>query len=139
MRLDFKETEGHLCKIPGIIKFWIYISSENSVSLVHGSWTTRASVHRGSTSIADRRRSSELGLRQLRATAACRNCTGRTRSSLGFSLGPHLRQRGGVATGDGSEEVVAAALSVGGAWGQREEKWCGERCGVEWGARGVIL
>jgi hypothetical protein len=99
----------------------------------------RASVHRGLASIADCRSSSELGLQPLRAMVAYRNCTGRTRTSPGFGLGPHPRQRGGVATGDDSEEVVAAALSVGGAWGQREEKWCGEMCGVEWGARGVIL
>jgi hypothetical protein len=69
------------------------------VSLVHGPWTTGALVHRGPASIADWRSSLELGLRVLRATMACRDCTGRTRSSPGFSLGPHPRQRSGVAVG----------------------------------------
>jgi hypothetical protein len=39
---------------------------------------------------------------------------------------------------DGGEEAVAA-FGVGGARVRREEKRCGERCGVEWGARGVLL
>jgi hypothetical protein len=59
-------------------------------------WTTGAPVHRGLASVADRRGSPELGRRAPRSTKAHRDCTGRTRSSPGFGLGPHPRWRSNV-------------------------------------------
>jgi hypothetical protein len=41
--------------------------------------------------------------------------------------------------GDGDEEAAVVVLGAGGAQVRREAKRCGERCGVEWGARGVLL
>jgi hypothetical protein len=95
------------------------------VSLVHGSWTTGASVHHGPASIADQRSSSELGLGPLRAMAACHDCTGRMRSSSVFGLGPHPRRRGGVVTGQQRRRGDS-----GGARVRREEVWGEMRCGM---------
>jgi hypothetical protein len=36
LRVDFKETEGPLCKIPEITDFQILFSTRNSVDRVHG-------------------------------------------------------------------------------------------------------
>jgi hypothetical protein len=47
---------------------------------------------------------------------ACRDCTGRTRSSPGLGLGPHRRQSGG------GEEPATVALSESDAQVWREEK-----------------
>jgi hypothetical protein len=71
------------------------------VSLVHGSSTTGAPVHRGPASIADRRSSSELGLRALRSTMACRDYTGITRE------GKVSRERGGGGRWGASPFLVA--------------------------------
>jgi hypothetical protein len=38
--VNFKKTEGHLCKIPEIIDFQIYFGIEKFMDWVHGSWTS---------------------------------------------------------------------------------------------------
>jgi hypothetical protein len=96
-------------------------------------WTTGAPVHRGLASVADRRSSSELGLRAPRSTV---DCTGRTRSSPGFGIGPHSRWRSDVEAGDCGAESAAAALGESDAQAWREEKRGRERCGE---ARGWCL
>jgi hypothetical protein len=44
LRVNFKETEGPLCKIPKITDFQIYSGIEKFVDWVHGSWTGSAPV-----------------------------------------------------------------------------------------------
>jgi hypothetical protein len=39
LRVNFKETEGPLCKIPKITDFRIYSGIEKFTDWVHGSWT----------------------------------------------------------------------------------------------------
>jgi hypothetical protein len=53
LRVNFKETEGPLCKIPKITDFWIYSGIEKFGDWVHGSWTggaLRSMVDRSSVS-----------------------------------------------------------------------------------------
>jgi hypothetical protein len=38
LQVNFKETEGPICKIPKITDFWIYSEIEKFVDSVHGSW-----------------------------------------------------------------------------------------------------
>jgi hypothetical protein len=60
---------------------------------------------------------------------ARRDCTGRTRSSPGFNLGPHPRWRGTWRPGDGGAEPEAAAFGGSDARAWKEEKRGWERCG----------
>jgi hypothetical protein len=53
LRVNFKDTEGPLCKIPKITDFWIYSGIENFRDWVHGSWTggaLRSTVDRSGAS-----------------------------------------------------------------------------------------
>jgi hypothetical protein len=48
LQVNFKETEGPICKIPKITDFWIYSEIEKFVDSVHGSWIARRTrVHGG--------------------------------------------------------------------------------------------
>jgi hypothetical protein len=42
LRVNFKETERPVCKIPEITDFWIYSGIEKFMDWVHGSWTGSA-------------------------------------------------------------------------------------------------
>jgi hypothetical protein len=39
-RVDFRETQGLLCKTAGDYRFWNYFCKEKVVDSIHGPWTT---------------------------------------------------------------------------------------------------
>jgi hypothetical protein len=94
-----KELRGLSAKCPKLDFSRIVFLKENPWTESTSPWTTGAPVHRGLASVADRRSSPELGRRAPRSTKARRDCTGRARSSPGFSLGPHPRWRSNVEAG----------------------------------------
>jgi hypothetical protein len=94
-----KKPRGLSEKCPKLDFLGIIFLKENPRSESTCPWTTGAPVHHGLASVTDRRSSPELGRRAPRSTKARRDCTGGTRSSPGFGLGPHPRWRSDVEAG----------------------------------------
>jgi hypothetical protein len=55
LRVNFKKTEGPLCKIPKVTNFWIYSGIEKFVDWVHGSWIGGASESTVDRSVREHR------------------------------------------------------------------------------------
>jgi hypothetical protein len=89
--LILKKPMGLGAKCPKLDFSAIVFLKENPWTESTSPWTTRTPVHRGLASVADQRSSPKLGRRAPRSLKALHDCTGRTRSSPRFGLGPHPR------------------------------------------------
>ncbi len=134
--VDFKETQGLLCKMAeNFGSGFIFQRIKSWTGSTHP-WTGRAcSVHRGPMAAqvgwgqGAAARSPELGLRPLRCTKAHRRGRNRERSARGARLGPHRARAASWRPGDGGAEPEAAALGERKARAWREAKIGRERCG----------
>jgi hypothetical protein len=109
LRVNFKETEGPLCKIPKIIDFWIYSRNEKFMDWVHGSWTGGAP---GST--VDRSGTS------TEAFAAHGRCT--ARRARGLTGGAGEGEQGRARPGEGSPTVDRQRTRVHGRLERRKHR-----------------
>jgi hypothetical protein len=132
LQLDYKETEGALCKFPGIIDFWIYFSMENHDRLspwLMDQCRARSTVDRPPWPATELDGAWPSG----RSEAWCLTGGGTTgrwvhrESILGLTGARAAVWR----SGDSGEETVEEALGAGSTWARREEKESGERCDGE--------
>jgi hypothetical protein len=133
-RVDFKETHGLLCKIPGNIDSTNYFPMVKVVDRVHTSVNreqSRPTVdhgHRPGQRVSERG-GAFTGVRPLRCTKAHRWGRNRERRARRARLGPHWSSGGGVEAGRRRWREEVTGNSVGRVSGAGVEKGA-VRCGV---------
>jgi hypothetical protein len=128
-RVDFKETQGLLCKMAGTFGWGFIFQRIKSWIGSTLPWTDRArSVHRGPMAARTEggqgavARSLGLGLRPLWCTKAHRRGRNRERRARGARLMPHRSSGGGVATGRRRWREEVTGNLVGWVSGAGEER-----------------